>query len=103
MPKGELALWVQLRKQQHGWVRQYRFAPPRRWTFDFALPEYRLAVEVDGGSAWQGHGQVSRREGDYEKANEAVARGWRVLRGSTEQAENGTLLTFVRRCMPDHH
>ena len=26
-----------------------RFAPPRRWRFDFAWPERFLAVEVEGG------------------------------------------------------
>ena len=29
--------------------REYRFAPPRRWRFDFAWPAAMLALEVEGG------------------------------------------------------
>ena len=96
--KGEMAMWAQL-KRYPGWVQEYRFAPPRRWRFDFAYPATRLAVEIDGGSGFQGHGQVWNRAADYEKNNEAICRGWRVIRGTTEQAENGQLLEFVKRCL----
>ena len=98
MSNGELALWAQLRRHP-GWLREFRFVPNRKWRFYFACPSLRLAVEVDGGAAWQGHGQVSARERNYEKANEATARGWRVLRGSTAQAEDGRLLEYVERCL----
>ena len=94
---GELALAAQLRKEK-GWFAEYRFDPVRRWRFDFANPDLMLAIEIDGGSAIQAHGQVSRRELDYDKGNEATAQGWRILRGSTRQAEDGSLLAFVRRC-----
>lgn len=95
---GELALQAQLRKLP-GWVREYKFHPRRKWLFDFANPAVRLAVEIDGGSATQGHGQVSSRERDYLKQNEAIAHGWRVLRGSTRQAEDGRLLEYIKRCL----
>ena len=29
--------------------REYIFAPPRRWRFDFRWPGHMLAVEVEGG------------------------------------------------------
>ena len=100
LPVGEIALWAQL-KGQPGWVREYRFAPPRKWRFDFANPAIRLAVEIDGGTGDHRHGTVWGREADNEKRNEAVARGWRVLVGSTEQAQDGRLLAFIRRCNPN--
>jgi hypothetical protein len=31
-------------------IREYRFAPSRRWRFDFAWPAAMLAVEVEGGA-----------------------------------------------------
>lgn len=62
-------------------VAEHRFAPPRRWRFDYAWPEHRVALEVEGG-VWTG-GRHTRGAGflkDMEKYNEAARLGWRVLR-----------------------
>lgn len=62
-------------------VREYPFAPPRRWRFDFAWPEARAAVEIEGG-VWT-CGRHTRGSGygeDCAKYNAAVLNGWRVLR-----------------------
>jgi very-short-patch-repair endonuclease len=60
---------------------QYRFHPKRRWVFDFAWPEQRLAVEIEGGIFVRGR-HVSPRGfvADCEKYNEAAVLGWTVLR-----------------------
>jgi very-short-patch-repair endonuclease len=61
--------------------REYRFASPRRWRFDFAWPAQRVAVECDGGT-YSG-GRHTRGDGyrrDAEKLNAAAALGWRVFR-----------------------
>ena len=61
--------------------REYRFHPTRRWRFDFAWPELKVAVEIDGGT-WMG-GRHSRGGGQaksHDKQNAAVCRGWKVLR-----------------------
>lgn len=61
--------------------REYRFHDTRRWRFDFAWPDQRVAVEMEGG-VWsrgrhvRGHGYLS----DLEKYNAATMLGWRVLR-----------------------
>lgn len=62
-------------------VSEYRFAPPRRWRFDFAWPDHRLAVELEGG-VWTGgrHTRASGYIADCDKYNAAVLAGWRVLR-----------------------
>jgi len=60
---------------------EYEFHPSRRWKFDYALPELKIAVEVEGGTR-QG-GRHNRAEGyakDAEKYNAAAALGWRVFR-----------------------
>jgi hypothetical protein len=31
-------------------IREHRFAPPRRWRFDYAWPAHRLALEIEGGT-----------------------------------------------------
>lgn len=61
--------------------REYRFDPVRRWRFDFAWPDVRVALEVEGGV--YSHGRHTRGSGftrDVEKYNMAVMLGWAVLR-----------------------
>lgn len=70
---------------------QYQFAKPRRWRADFAWPEYRLIVEVDGAVWANGrHTRGSGRVRDMERDNWCALHGWRVLRYTTAQAEDGT-------------
>jgi len=72
-------------------VREYRFAPPRRWRFDFAWPEHRLAVEVEGGTYVRGrHQRPGGFAADCEKYNTATVLGWRVLRYTGEMVSNGS-------------
>jgi hypothetical protein len=62
-------------------VREHRFHPVRRWRFDYAWLEQKVALEVDGG-VWTG-GRHTRGAGfvkDMEKLNAAVVAGWRVVR-----------------------
>lgn len=66
-------------------VREYTFAPPRRWRFDFAWPEARVAVEVEGGTWDRGrHTRGAGYAGDCAKYNAAVLGGWRVLRFTSD-------------------
>lgn len=63
------------------WQTEYKFNNNRKWRFDFALPEKKLAVEIDGG-IWT-NGRHVRGSGflkDMEKLNSAVELGWKVLR-----------------------
>lgn len=62
-------------------VREYRFYKPRRWRFDYALPLYKIAVEVEGG-VWTGGRHVRPQGflGDIQKYNTAALLGWRVFR-----------------------
>jgi very-short-patch-repair endonuclease len=68
-----------------GVVAEHRFHPVRRWRFDFAVPEIKLAVEYNGHGGFVKAGGVSRHgsiigmTGDAEKMNSAIACGWRVL------------------------
>jgi len=72
---------------------QFGKADGRRWRIDYAWPDYRVGVELDGGGRlvrWQtnprtgcsqpvavgSHGSAT----DYEKLNYAAEHGWRILR-----------------------
>jgi very-short-patch-repair endonuclease len=61
--------------------KEYIFHPTRKWRFDYAIPEHKIALEVEGG-VWT-RGRHTRPEGflgDIEKYNEAALLGWRVFR-----------------------
>jgi hypothetical protein len=59
---------------------EWVFAPPRRWRFDFAWPDQRVALEIQGGLFVQGrHTRGAALLKEHEKLNAAAALGWRVL------------------------
>lgn len=81
---------------------QYRFAAPRRWTFDFAWPDQKLYVEVEGGIWIRGGGRHNRAasfEKDCEKYAEAAIRGWRGLRVTTGQVTSGIAINLIERAL----
>ena len=82
LPAAESPLEALLEKQLKaanvtGYVREVTFHPKRKWRFDFAWPEYKLAVEVEGWGRHQRRGGFNK---DAEKYNAALLLGWRVLR-----------------------
>ena len=72
-------------------VRQLRFAKAamgRQWRFDLALPDYMLAIEIQGVVVRKiggrvvtmgGHADVQGMRDDHEKFNAATLLGWSVL------------------------
>lgn len=62
-------------------IPEYKFHPVRRWRIDYALPEKKIAIEIDGG-VWT-NGRHTRGAGfkkDMEKTNALAADGWLLLR-----------------------
>lgn len=81
-------------------VREYVFAPPRRWRFDFAWPDRRVAVEVEGGSYVGGrHTTPAGYEKDAEKYNAAALAGWLVLRVVPHMVRDGRAIAYVEQAM----
>lgn len=77
-------------------VREHRFAPPRRWRFDFAHPGTRVAIELEGG-VWSG-GRHTRGGGfsaDCAKYNAAALAGWTVFRLTAEMLSDWVLLRRI--------
>jgi very-short-patch-repair endonuclease len=62
-------------------VAELRFHPTRKWRLDYAWPDAKLGLEVEGG-VWSGgkHGRGSGIVKDMEKANALACLGWRLLR-----------------------
>ena len=77
------------------YVREYRFAPQRRWRFDFADPDHKVALEINGGHWGQGrHTRPAALIREYEKLNAAQMDGWIVLLVVPEQVFSGHALTL---------
>lgn len=94
--KGEETLMLDFREHNLKPEREFRFHDTRKWRFDFAFPELKLAIEVEGGTYTNGrHTRGSGYEKDLEKYNEAVKLGWRVLRFSTGMVTSGKAINEV--------
>ena len=61
-------------------IREFRFSK-RRFRFDFAFPDRKVAVEIEGGGWLYGrHHRPKGYERDLEKYNLAQSLGWKVFR-----------------------
>ena len=75
-------------------IREYRFYKPRKWRFDYAMPLYKIAVEVEGG-VWTAGRHIRPRGflNDMTKYNTAALLGWRVFRTTPDKLlSNSTIL-----------
>lgn len=81
-------------------VREYRFHEKRRFRFDFAWPELKIAVEVDGGTFSGGrHVRGLGHRTDAIKFNLAACSGWSVLRGDKKMVNSGELLQSLKELL----
>lgn len=81
-------------------VTEHAFHPTRKWRFDFAWPDRKLALEVEGGAFVAGrHTRGASFEADCEKYAEAAVDGWRVIRVTPRMVEDGRAVAFVERAL----
>jgi len=81
---------------------EHRFHPTRKWRFDFAWPEYKVAVEVEGGIWSQGrHTRGLGFQKDCTKYNEAAVDGWIVIRVTAKHIDSGRALVWARRALTE--
>lgn len=65
--------------------REYRFIKDRRFRFDIALPDHKIAIEFEGGVYSSGrHTRSTGYINDSKKYNLATMHGWKLLRYTTE-------------------
>ncbi|MGH8027628.1 MAG: endonuclease domain-containing protein [Pseudoxanthomonas sp.] len=70
----ERKLWQHLKNRQLNGMKFRRQYPIAGYVADFASPEIRLAIELDGGQ------HLERREYDQERTAKLACNGYRVLR-----------------------
>jgi len=77
-------------------VREYKFAPKRRFRADFAWPDRKILAEVEGGT-WSGGRHVRGKgyESDCEKYSIAAMLGYRVLRFTTAMVRDGRAIGLL--------
>ena len=87
-------------------VREHVFAlgedgePVRRWRFDLAYVDLKLAIEVDGGLLTGGrHGGQPSAMRDMEKRLAAAVLGWRVLHFRPDQVQSGEALVWIEAAL----
>ena len=78
-------------------VKEYRFHPKRMWRFDYAIPEHKVALEVEGGVWTNGrHIRAQGFLGDMEKYNTATLMGWKVLRTTPDDLYKLATLRMIK-------
>lgn len=79
-------------------ISEFKFSPDRKWRFDYAWPEFKLALEVEGGVWSQGrHTRGSGFVADMSKYNEATCLGWRILRVQPKDLNTALTAEMIQR------
>jgi hypothetical protein len=81
-------------------VREYQFEDtPVAWRWDFAWPQYKLLVEINGGIYQDpptGHRSISGLLRDYAKLNAATQRHWWSMSFDNKAVESGEAVLMVQ-------
>lgn len=78
-------------------IKEHRFYKSRQWRFDYALPKYKIALEVEGGVWTQGrHVRPRGFLGDMNKYNTATLLGWRVFRTTPSKLLTAHTLQLIK-------
>jgi hypothetical protein len=76
-------------KAIESYVREHKFLENRRFKFDWAIPNLKIAIEYEGViSDKSRHTTINGYSGDCVKYNLAATQGWRVLRYTALNYQN---------------
>jgi hypothetical protein len=95
-------------------VEEYHFHQRRKWRFDFAFPQYKLGIEIHGGTYVPrskrdsaggyvnqpgAHSRGAHQRSDFEKWSEAAILGWFILHGDTKDVTKQALIEKIQRSL----
>jgi very-short-patch-repair endonuclease len=106
MSKAEEMMAFHLKAYKIPFEAEYRFHSTRRWRFDFAIIDVKLAVEVEGvthfgknknGTMKLGRHQTGKgMEADCEKYDEAMRLGWDIYRCTQKMVKSGRAIDTIK-------
>lgn len=88
-------------------VLQFQFCETRKWRTDFAWPEEKILLEVEGGiwrknhlGQWAGaHSFPANILRDIEKQNAAALMGYSYLRVTKDMIKDGTAVELIKKML----
>lgn len=81
-------------------VQEFKFHKTRRWRFDFAIPDKKVAIEKEGGIWTRGrHTRPTGFINDMEKYNTAAAMGWAVIRVTPQDIASEKSIELVKQAV----
>lgn len=81
-------------------VKEFKFHPARQWRLDYAIPDRKVAVEVEGGVWTEGrHTRGSGFVKDMEKYNELACLGWLLIRCTPSKLFTSKNFENVQKCI----
>lgn len=81
-------------------VKEHLFHPTRKWRFDYAFLDSKIALEVEGGVHTGGrHIRPRGFLNDMEKYNTAATMGWRVLRTTPNGLRTFKTIEMIKEAM----
>lgn len=81
-------------------VKEFRFLKNRRFRFDYAIPEYKIAIEQEGGIWTNGrHVRGAGYKRDMEKYSLAAVEGWVVIRRTPQELSTNETLNLIKRAI----
>lgn len=90
----------QLKALNLNFEREYKFHPTRKWRFDFANLDKKLAIELHGAIYTRGrHSRGAGIEGDMEKINAAQELGWDVFCFSAGMVKTGKAVQQIEHML----
>lgn len=79
---------------------EFRFHPPRRWRWDYAVPSMKLAIEYHGGIYSGGrHVRGIGFEKDREKMNTGQLDGWTILELTEDMVKSGKAYEMIEKAI----
>ena len=100
--KGKADLFCQICKATLGVevVKEFKFHLSRKWRYDYAIIESKIAIEVEGG-VWSGGRHTTGKgfSGDMEKYNAGTLLGWRIFRVTPENLLKTSTFEMIKEAL----
>lgn len=83
-------------------VKEYKFHASRRWRWDWAVPDIKVAVEYQGlnfAGGKSSHQTIGGVTGDCEKYSEAAIDGWCLILVTAISVDNGLAHDLILRAV----